>query len=425
MGCGMMLSRRTSPGDDVRSRRSIQKRKWAEKRRSAWHGGVVVVEVQDRLRGQNRNAPGWMRRVIVTSALASVSSAQTPPISCMDTLSAPPHSTSSGPDGTLQQKGKAKDVAPESCVICLDPISERAITVPCNHYSFDFLCLASWLQQCSTCPLCKADVSQIQYDWRSPEDFKTYNVQTTKLAASSSSASAATRGHSRPFVQRRYRQGRPARRSPSPSPDIALVRRRYVYRNELFSMHVGTNRISRYANFTPQMVASSPDLQSRARAFIRRELRVFSFLYPEAADDSEAASRRVGNAEFLLEYILAILKKMDIKGPTGQAEDMLQEFIGRNHARLFLHELGAWLRSPYTRLEDWDRHVQYREPLPTSVEDAENRRNGPARVKTSSESDRAGPSRQQSRTRPYRSSPYQRRGGASQADRLSRRYDPD
>ncbi|KAF4305406.1 Zinc finger RING-type protein [Botryosphaeria dothidea] len=270
-----------------------------------------------------------------------------------------------------QHKGKAKDVAPESCVICLDAISERAVTVPCNHYSFDFLCLVSWLQECSSCPLCKSDVSQVQYDWRSPDDFKTYSVQSTKLVTASSPAPSATYPRPRHFVPRRFRYGRPARRSPSPSPDLALIRRRYVYRHELFSMHVGTNRISRYANFTPQNVASSPDLQSRARAFIRRELRVFSFLHPDTAEDSESASRRVGNAEFLLEYIIAILKKVDIKGPTGQAEDMLQEFIGRSNARLFLHELGAWLRSPYTRLEDWDRHVQYREPLPASTENTE------------------------------------------------------
>lgn len=43
---------------------------------------------------------------------------------------------------------------------------------------------------------------------------------------------------------------------------------------------------------------------------------------------------------------------------------MLAEFLGRPHARLFLHELGAWLRSPFTRLEDWDRNVQYAEQLP-------------------------------------------------------------
>ena len=40
---------------------------------------------------------------------------------------------------------------------------------------------------------------------------------------------------------------------------------------------------------------------------------------------------------------------------------MLQDFLGRDNTRLFLHELKAWLRSPYT-LEDWDRHVQYDTP---------------------------------------------------------------
>ena len=72
--------------------------------------------------------------------------------------------------------------------------------------------------------------------------------------------------------------------------------------------------------------------------------------------------RRASNAEFLLEYILAILKTVDIKSSQGQAEEMLAEFLGRDNAQLFLHELRAWLRSPYTELEGWDRHVQYPEP---------------------------------------------------------------
>ncbi|KAL1622220.1 hypothetical protein SLS56_008892 [Neofusicoccum ribis] len=339
-----------------------------------------------------------------------------------------PETTVDLPD-QQSQKGKAKDVGPEHCVICLDAISERAITVPCNHYTFDFLCLISWLQECSTCPLCKTEISAVQYDWRSPDDFKTYTVQSTKPAPSSASGSSTAPGHSRPFIRRRNWYGaRRSRRSPSPSPDLALIRRRHVYRHELFSMHVGTNRISRYANFTPQVFASSIDLQSRARTFVRRELRVFSFLQADPAEESESASRRVSNAEFLLEYIIAILRKMDIKGPTGQAEDMLQEFIGRNNARLFLHELGAWLRSPYTRLEDWDRHVQYREPLPASVEEAENRRAGPSRSKPSTEDENrgsTGPARSHSRVDSYRASPYQRGGRDSRAERAERRYDPD
>ena len=106
--------------------------------------------------------------------------------------------------------------------------------------------------------------------------------------------------------------------------------------------------------------------------FIRRELRVFTYLH--AGGDSgveSSSSNRTGNAEFLLEYIIAILKTVDIKDSAGQAEDMLQEFLGRQHSRLFLHELNAWLRSPYSRLQDWDRHVQYRKKLPIRFEDDE------------------------------------------------------
>ncbi|KAF2144396.1 uncharacterized protein K452DRAFT_222948 [Aplosporella prunicola CBS 121167] len=264
--------------------------------------------------------------------------------------------------------------APEACVICLDAITERAVAVPCNHLSFDFQCLVSWLHECSQCPLCKTEITEVQYDWRSPEDFMTYNVHTTKQKVSESSNAQPSTSSFRPSRLPRRRFPRPRHRSPSPGPDLTLLRRRHVYRNDLYSMHVGSNRISRYVNLTPQMVANSAELQSRARAFVRRELRVFSFL--AAADPGEGSStsqgsegtRRANNAEFLLEYIVAILKTVDIKGSTGQAEEMLQEFLGRSNARLFLHELGAWLRSPYTRLEDWDRHVQYREPLPSSAD---------------------------------------------------------
>lgn len=100
---------------------------------------------------------------------------------------------------------------------------------------------------------------------------------------------------------------------------------------------------------------------------IRRELQVFEFLRTDGSE-AEEVTRRANNAEFLLEYVIAILKSVDVKGSGGQAEDMLQEFLGREHTRLFLHELRAWLRSPYTSLEDWDRHVQYNEATATTRE---------------------------------------------------------
>lgn len=110
------------------------------------------------------------------------------------------------------------------------------------------------------------------------------------------------------------------------------------------------------------------ELVSRARKWIRRELLVFEFLHPDTPADSSTVTRpgqqrlenrRGNNAEFLLEYIIAILRTVDIKGSAGQAEELLRDFLGRDNASLFLHELQAWLRSPFISLEDWDRNVQY------------------------------------------------------------------
>jgi hypothetical protein len=56
---------------------------------------------------------------------------------------------------TLQEVARDdEDGTASPCVICLDSISEPGIAVPCKHANFDFLCLASWLQQRRSCPLC-------------------------------------------------------------------------------------------------------------------------------------------------------------------------------------------------------------------------------------------------------------------------------
>lgn len=162
----------------------------------------------------------------------------------------------------------------------------------------------------------------------------------------------------------RSRRQRHERQQPSDGDPVA--RRRQIYREGLYSQRVGTNRLSQYREITPQLFNQDETLVSRARKWIRRELHVFEFLNPSNTGDGidfshGSTRRRANNAEFLLEYIIAILRTVDIKGSGGQAEDLLQEFIGRHNTRLFLHELHAWLRSPYNSLEDWDRAVQYDE----------------------------------------------------------------
>jgi hypothetical protein len=247
-------------------------------------------------------------------------------------------------------KRKRSHVEPEACAICLEAIKERAVATPCNHLSFDFICLVQWLQEHATCPLCKAEVKEVQYDWRTPTDFKTYTVGQDRTAK-------ATASHTRQRVSaaRRRRDvpwgSQTASSSSSVSAeDPSLTRRRQVYLNHTPSLHVGANRISQYQTFTPASFAASPALQTRARIFLRRELRVFDFL------DRRPAG---ANREFLIEYLVAVLKSNDPKGADGHAEELVKEFLGREDARLLLHELDAWLRSPYERLEAWDSHAQY------------------------------------------------------------------
>jgi hypothetical protein len=211
---------------------------------------------------------------------------------------------------------------------------------------------------------------------KGPRGPKTYTVPP--VYARGTTVRAPLPHETRLRGQQRRRQ-RTRLHQPQPAPSDPLSVRRNVYRNQLYSLRVGSNRLSQYTEVTPEHFNRDEALVSRARKWIRRELQVFSFLHPEAEDAPEERrdpvprsgqqrleQRRANNAEFLLEYVVAILRTVDIKGSAGQAEELLRDFLGRENARLFLHELLAWLRSPYISLEDWDRHVQYPTSRPPS-----------------------------------------------------------
>jgi len=246
------------------------------------------------------------------------------------------------------------------CVICLEPVSERAVAQPCKHESFDFICLISWLQERACCPLCKADVKTVHYQFTQSQTHKSYDVPS--IAAATNVSSNTSNRPRRPDYSHQgiqpYHRRSQYNPHPRPTADEAIQRRRNVYSSQLFSLHVGSNQVSRYRDLVPQLFSRDAELVNRARKWIRRELQVFEFLTP---DNTSGSDRRAKNAEFLLEYIVAILKTVDIQGSGGQAEDMLQDFLGRDNTKLFLHEMRAWLRSPYLNLEDWDRNVQYSE----------------------------------------------------------------
>ncbi|ROV95524.1 hypothetical protein VSDG_05358 [Cytospora chrysosperma] len=199
----------------------------------------------------------------------------------------------------------------------------------------------------------EGEISEVHYEIQNEaKTWKTYKIPKRGLEP----ATEARSSENEPLASQ-------SSSSTAPAQD-PLEKRRDVYRKRLFSLHVGSNPRSRYRDITPQDFNTSDDLQSRARAWIRRELQVFEFLGDDSRnppEDSRPPSedtrrRRQNNAEFVLEYVIAILKTVDMQ--SGHAEELLADFLGREHTKLFLHELRNFLRSPYS-VEAWDRHVQY------------------------------------------------------------------
>ncbi|KAI0206639.1 hypothetical protein F4808DRAFT_1278 [Astrocystis sublimbata] len=265
------------------------------------------------------------------------------------------------------------------CVICLDTITEPCEARPCKHRNFDYVCLLTWLGRVSTCPLCKSAILEVAYDF----DHDGTGTSRTYLVSQGTAATAQHRQDQaqpsrpqRPPERRQNRHRHESIRHQPAAQDPAIVRRQQIYRYRLYSLHVGSNSRSHYREITPALFESEPELVSRARSWLRRELKVFAFLRtpssPQASDDA-MTRRRANNAEFLLEYIIAILKTVDIKGSQGAAEDMLSEFLGRDNTMLLLHELRSFLRSPFS-LGEWDRNVQYpspdRLPIPCADQNA-------------------------------------------------------
>ncbi|KAK3192006.1 hypothetical protein K4F52_002049 [Lecanicillium sp. MT-2017a] len=295
---------------------------------------------------------------------------------------------------TLKEVAARTENEADCCVICLDAISDVCEAVPCGHYNFDYLCATSWLLEQPSCPLCKTAVTKILHGAPGAPNRPATTIEPKKPKDTHYRTAPESLNHIRARACRRP----PRRRYPEPerranSAQSAILERRAIYRARRYSKHVGSNRVSQYRELTPALFCRDEELVSRARMWLRRELQVFSFLslddsdadatgQPGAENSSASSStttavgrRRANNAEFLLEYVVAILKSVDIMGSAGQAEDMLSDFLGRENTKLFLHELRAWLRSPFTKLEDWDRAVQYGE----SQAQRENREQGGTR----------------------------------------------
>lgn len=237
------------------------------------------------------------------------------------------------------------------CAICLEPSSGLAVLHPCKHDCFDYECLITWLVTNNTCPLCKQTVNQIQHDFDPSGKYLLSDVLTTPTPTDRYLFVPPT------LLQSPDLPWYPPPRGPTELEELVpgLQHRCHVYRNQLYSLHVGSNPVSGYTEITHNTIRADERLVRKAKKWIRRELQVFRFTDPEWGPGSPR--RRASHTEHLIQSIAILIWCFDFKDES--AEHFLAEDLGRDYARLFLHELAGWMRSPCRTLAEYDQLVQY------------------------------------------------------------------
>ncbi|ODQ56298.1 hypothetical protein SAICODRAFT_32733 [Saitoella complicata NRRL Y-17804] len=277
----------------------------------------------------------------------------------------------------------------EDCTICLQPIdpTTRALVSHCYH-TFDLICLQQWLNISRRCPLCNGNVSYILHAITDEGSYE--KIVVPSLAEKTGKGLGL---EARAWMRDRFAQGRNRVRSrrwmerrvneqamsTSPLSPSAIARRAFVYTHHLRSAHIASNPHTRFrpdADITTEKFRGSSEMQNRARVFLRREVLAFGFWRTRAGEDLEGGDGDARDREFLVEYIVSVLKNVGILTPA--ARRLIGEFLDSRpngepdaesvdtNTSILLHELRTWLRSPFQGLEGWDRSplIQYDRPLP-------------------------------------------------------------
>ena len=268
------------------------------------------------------------------------------------------------------------------CAICLGVIDDRTVVQPCSHDAYCFRCILAWTEQSRKCPLCNNAIELLLHHIRSERDFQRHYLAPLidRPDASSAYASASQRTAAQMLAEGARSQllnrpthprfkfadwkmrNRPAAIPEMDAEDLAIEKRRYVYRHGLFVKHVGANRYTRvgpalhlhapacqlrssappqYRDVSFTQISASSDLKARLTRWLRRELRVFDGI----------------DLEFLVGYGVSIASQLELR--SDSATRLMSEFLGERDAEHFLHETSSFLRSPYSDIRNYDRAVQY------------------------------------------------------------------
>lgn len=163
-----------------------------------------------------------------------------------------------------------------------------------NHFFWVLItdCSSSWSEISRQCPMCKGPIEQLLSNIHGPNDFQRHFLQPL----ASTSATALDSAGSRPYTEEAVRaqlnarpthprnrhglyQSRSSRRrsalksrnelDETDQAELCLLRRKLVYKHNLYAKHMGSNAWSRFRSFTPAQFSSSPELRSRVSRFVR------------------------------------------------------------------------------------------------------------------------------------------------------------
>jgi hypothetical protein len=144
-----------------------------------------------------------------------------------------------------------------------------------------------------------------------------------------------------------------------------------IYREGRYALHIGSSSYNSYRTLSVSDFQHDDQLTRRATAFIRRELLIIDCLnprerrqFPDAGPMRSLLEQRVGRNYWgsqRVDYVMRVLRAVDMQSANGAAEEILRPVTGE-FTGLFLHELRAFLRSPFGRVEEWDEVVRYGPP---------------------------------------------------------------
>ncbi|QSZ28796.1 hypothetical protein DSL72_003301 [Monilinia vaccinii-corymbosi] len=231
----------------------------------------------------------------------------------------------------LLAEGKLLD-SEENCFICFDEIINFAITQPCHHYAC-FTCFKLWFLKEKGCPYCRTPVETLRHGFAADGKHEIFIILETPEQEQASM---------------------------SVSEQSAVARRQYIYRCRLHCQRIGTLEYSGFSTVTLENIPSDLlDPEHLVRLWLKREL---GSVLQDIGQNSRSPPIPIAvQVEFLENLIIDMLRA----GDKSAMESNLRECLGRN-TRLFLHELGAVLVSPYPTLEEWDQNVKYPYYVPGS-----------------------------------------------------------